>query len=265
MPVSSTVTIQFNVNEQKGDPFVGFTKTARRRLRHFGKRIEGFQRGTERPATFRYGTLAAWQTLIAGSSGDMTLTVNGVDMVTAYATSATVTATAMALAVNSSSDALISGHVQAGNLATTIACASTLAQGSISICGYTLRPVKKASLQDGDFEISGNNTAVGAALVTAINSMPGLQDLIIAVNSSGTVTIRARGPSTTLPINQVTKTGTSGITLGAGAMAATSTVVLSALNKGIVGNTITCALTGTGSSIAGARLAGGTSTSASYP
>lgn len=261
----TTVTIAYNTKEPKGDPWVGFTKTTRRRLRHFGKRIEAFQKGTERPATFSYGTLCAWQTLIAGSSGDMVLTVNGVDMTTAFATSATVTATAMALAVNSSTDALISGHVQASNLATTIALATCLPQGSITICGYTLRPVPKANLQDGTFEISGNDTADGTALVNAIHAMPGLQDLIVAINSSGTVTIRARGPSTILPINQVVKSGTSGVTLGAGAMAATSTVVLSALNKGIVGNTITCALTGTGSSIAGARLAGGTSTAVAYP
>lgn len=261
----TTITIAYNVKEPKGDPWVGFTKTPRRRLRHFAKRIEAFMRGTERPSYFSYGTLAAWQTCIAGSSGDMTLTVNGVDMVTAFATSATVTATAMALAVNTSTDGLISGHVQASNLATTVAFSTCLPQGTINICGYTLRPVPKASLADGTFEVSGSDTADGAAFVTAVNSMPGLQDLIIAVNSSGTVTIRARGPAGVMPINQVSKSGTSGVTLGAGAMAATSTVVLSALNKGIVGNTITCALTGTGSSIAAARLTGGTSTAASYP
>jgi hypothetical protein len=261
----TTLNVIYNLKEPKGDPWVGRGKTARRKLRQFGKRYEGFLKNTERPATFTYGTLCAWQTLIAGSSGDMVLTVNGVDMTTAFATSATVTATAMALAVNTSTDPLITGHVTAGNLATTIALSSCLPQGFITICGYTLRPVPKESLQDGAFEISGDNTADGDALVTAINAMPGLNDLIIAVNSSGTVTIRARVPAASLPINQVTKSGTSGITLGAGVMAATSTVVLSAVHKGIPGNTITCALTGTGSSIAGARLAGGTSTSVAFP
>lgn len=265
MSALTTITISYNAKEPKGDPWVGFSKTARRRLRHFDKRIQGFMKGTERPATFRYGTLAAVQTAVAATSGDTTLTISGVAIVTAFDTSQTVTATAVAAAVNAETDALVANHVQASNLAGTITLATCLAQGYINICGYPVRPVPKANLQDGTFEISGNDTADAAALVAAIKAMPGLQDCVWASNSAGVVTVRSRGPVATLPINQLSKHGTSGVTLSGGTLVVGTTVCISALHKGIVGNTITSAISGTGTSIGGARLAGGTETSASYP
>lgn len=261
----TTLTIQYSAAEHRGDPFVGTTKTPRRRLRHFGKRVQALLKGTERPTDWTYGTLAAAQTAVAATSGNTTLTINGVDIVVAFDTSQTVTATAVAAAVMASTDALVDGHVQASNLSATITLATCLAQGSISICGYTLRPVKKAALQDGDFEISGTDTQDAAALVAAVKACPGLQDLVWASNSAGVVTIRSRGPASTLPFNQLTKEGTSGVTLSAGLMSAGTTVLVSALHKGIVGNTITLAITGTGTSVGAARLAGGTSTTVTYP
>jgi hypothetical protein len=234
-------------------------------VRKFFRKLHKLQTGHERPATLTWGTLAAWQTCVAGTSGDTTLTINGVDIAVTYATSQTNTASLLAAAVLASSDALVLGHVTASNISTTIALSSCLPQGFIEICGYQLRPVPKEILGPGTFEVSGSNTVDGDKLVLAIHAMPGLQDLVVAVNSAGTVTVRSRVAAASLPINQLRASGTSGVTLGAGAMAAGTTVLVSAINKGIAGNTITSAITGTGTSIAGARLAGGTSDSVALP
>ena len=266
----TSITISHNKLSPKGDPFVGYCQTERRKVRRFIKWLNAMQTGRARPSTLTYGSLAACQTAVAATSGDTTLTINGVDMATAFDTSQTITATAVAAAVNASADALVAGHVQANNISTTIALATCLPQGFIEICGYQLRPVTKIgsapnTIGAGTFDVSGSDTADGDSLVAAIHAMPGLQDLIFAKNSSGTVTIRARVPTASLPINQVVKSGTSGVTLGAGAMAAGTTVCVSAINKGIAGNTITCAITGTGTSIVAARLTGGTSSSVTLP
>jgi hypothetical protein len=264
---TTSVLLTYHLRDTAGDPLLigGSARTGRQKVRKLFRKLDKLQKGHERPATLKYGSLAAWQTAVAASSGDTTLTINGVDIVVSFDTSQTITATAVAAAVNASADALVAGHVTASNLSTTIALATCLPQGTITICGYPLRPVPKESLGPGTFEVSGNNSADGDKLVAAIHAMPGLQDLVVAINSAGTVTVRSRVAAASLPINQLRASGTSGVTLGAGAMAVGTTVLISAVNKGIAGNTITAAITGTGTSIGAARLAGGTSASVTLP
>lgn len=267
----TSVSVAWNLKEPKGDPFTVYGYTSRRAVRKYIKRLLSLQTGRDRAATLRYGTLAAVQTLaLSSGSGAVGGTINGVTVTDTWATSDTISAGLIAAAINASTDALVQYHVQASNLAATITLATCLAQGFIEICGYRLRPVGKVgaapnTLAPGTFDVTGSDTADAQALVAAIKAMPGLQDLVWAANSSGVVTVSARGPAATLPVNQLLKSGTSGVTVSGGALAATANVVVSALVKGLPGNTITLAASGTGVTAGGARLAGGTSSSVALP
>lgn len=174
-------------------------------------------------------------------------------------------ARSLALAINSSTTALVGKHCEACNFAGSITLTGFLAGNWLTILGHRFTAVAAAettisNTQYGDFSISGTDTQDAAALVTQINAHPVLAHQVFASSASGVVTIRQR--------RGTTAAGT--IQPGPGAIAAgmaittqiqeVATVLLSAINEGNTGNAITLAES-TGAArftVSGARLTGGT-------
>ena len=167
------------------------------------------------------------------------------------------TATALALAVNSSTTGVIDDVLRASNYAGTIACSSVAAGQWVKLGEYKFTAIAGGTAGRGQFSIAGDNTADGAALATAINATPGLKDQVIATAATGTVTVRQRppAPTTALPL---TKSG-AGLTLSGAALAPTAVVHISAVTKGKQGNANTLASSnGSRLAVSAARLTGGT-------
>lgn len=251
--------IIINNSASRVDPFVRKEFTKHKKLAAHGNLCLSAVQGRMLPATHALDTLCAWQTCVAGTSGDTVLTINGVDITVTYATSQTNTAGLLVAAVNSSTTALAYGgrDVEADNRKATFTLTSAAVGCTLTIGQYSLVAVAKAADAYGTWEVSGNDTADAGKLVTAINTYPGLQDLVCASNSAGVVTIFSRRAST--PARDLQIKASSEV-LSAAVLTASTTVCVSAVRKGTVGNYITCAISGAGTSIAAARLTSGTTT-----
>jgi hypothetical protein len=249
----------FNTGEHV-DPLTKQSFTKHKKWMAFANGLISMVQGRRQPTTCQRDTCAAYSTFTATSSGDFTITINGVDTVTAFDTSATVTATAAVAALNAlTANALCYGgrNIEADNRQATITLTSCAAGVYFTIGGFILRAVAKAADVPGTFEISGSDTADAQKLVAAINTYPGLNDLVVADNSSGVVTVRSRRASTAT--NKLYLLA-SGEAISAGVLTASSVVTVSSVRKGQPGNAITTAVTGTGSAVSGARMTGGTTT-----
>lgn len=244
----------------EADPLVDPARTSRGKLRKFANMALGVVKGNSPSggSVIQRHTAAAFATFTATTSGDFTVTINGVDTVVAFDTSQTVTASNAVTALNAlTANALVYGGrtIEADNRAATYTLTSTAAGTTLYIGSYALQAVAKAASYRGQWEISGNDTADAGTLVVAINTMPGLQDLVVASNSAGVVTIRSRRASTPARDLAVRATAES---LSAGVLTAGTVVCVSAVVKGVAGNWITTAVSGTGSAVSGARMTGGT-------
>ena len=257
--MASKSSLQVFNPKQSSEPLTDPAFTPRRRIRNFITMLLGYLKGWRFPAAVQRHTNSAWQTwALSSASGDVTATINGVDNTVTYATSDTVTAGLMVAAINASTTALSYGgrDVEADNRAATWTLTSTAVGTTLKIGNYTIRAVAKAAGRRGEFEVSGNDTADAAAVVTAISTFPALNDIVVASSSSGVVTIRSRRASTAaLDLSLV-----ASAEVLSGQMAAGATVLISAVPKGVPGNFITLAASGTGATAGAARLAGGTTT-----
>ena len=223
----------------------------------FAKGILALLRGYRKPTTVQRDTYAAYQVFTATTSGDFTLTINGVDTVVSFDTSQTVTASAAVTALNAlASDALAYGgrSIEADNRKATITLTSCAVGTYFDICGVRITAVQKVANGPDQFEISGTDTADAQKLVAAIKAHPVLQDLVCADNSSGVVTVRSRRAST--PARDLAISG-SGESVSAAVLTASTVVCVSCVRKGHVGNWITTAVTGTGAAVGAARMTGG--------
>lgn len=253
--------IQITRTGYEADPLVDPARTSRSKLRKFADVALSVVKGYS-PAggsVIARHTAAAYATFTASTSGDFTVTINGDDTVTAYDTSQTVTATNAVTNLNASTDAIAYGGrvMEADNRQATYTLTSTAVGTELFIGSYRLVAVAKAASYRGQWEISGTDTQDAAALVVAINTMPGLQDLVVADNSSGVVTIRSRRAST--PARDLAVRCSAEV-LSAGVLTASTVVTVSCVQKGIVGNWVTTAVSGTGTAVSGARMTGGTTT-----
>jgi hypothetical protein len=167
------------------------------------------------------------------------------------------TASALALAINSSTTGVIDDVLRASNFAGTIALSSVAAGEWVKLGEYKFTAISGGTAGRGQFSIAGTDTEDATALAAAINATPGLKDQVLATSSSATVTVRQRppAPATALPL---TKSG-AGITLSGAALAETAVVHISAVTKGKQGNANTLASSnGSRLAVSGARLTGGT-------
>lgn len=142
-------------------------------------------------------------------------------------------ATAFCAAVMASTEAAISGVVQAGNLAGTIQCTSVVAGDYVTIGGRRFTGTSYATGKRGDFTIAGTDTADAAALAAAINADPYLATLVIATSATDTVTVRQKVGTTAMTLTA------SAATFTLVAFAAVAVAVVSALRPGAEGNGIT--------------------------
>lgn len=217
-------------------------------------------KGHRPPMTCQRDTYAAYQIFTATTSGDFTITLNGVDTITAFTVSQTATASAAVAALNAlTANALSYGgrNIEADNRQATITLTSCAPGTVFDICGQRITAVSKAADNSSQFEISGSDTADAAALVAAIKAHPVLQDLVAADNSSGVVTVRSRRAST--PARDLAISASAEV-VSVPVLTASTVVTVSSVRKGQPGNSITTAVSGTGSAVGGARMTAGTTT-----
>lgn len=252
-------------------------------LRRFGNLVLGAVGGTSTGGDEAY-TIAtsgsvepAWANSAVGVSsgaGTETITINGVAVTAAYATSDTNTAGLLAAAVNSSTDPLVQGFVQASNLTTLITFSSTgaVAGDVIDICGTRFTAVSgavpnyTAGYALNTFDISGSITADAAALCAAINQSSVLSQYVMAVPGTVGGTLRLFSKSAAWPTspgsptNLVVVAGATNTAVSSATLAAGAFVGITACYPGVQGNSITIAASGTGMTVLNseARLARGT-------
>ncbi len=147
-------------------------------------------------------------------------------------------ASAFCAAVVASTDAAIAGVVQACNLAGTIQLASVVAGSKVVLDGRPLKATAYATGRQGEFDISGDNTADAVALAAAINADRYLNRKVIATSSTDTVTVRQKTGTTGLTLATEQATFTLG-GLSSGKLAAVAVAMLTARQSGAVGNGIT--------------------------
>ncbi len=210
--------------------------------------------------------------IISSGSGAVGGTINGVTVTDTWATSDTNSAGLVAAAINASSNALVKGFVRATNLRATATLASVPVAARLNICGTVFTAVGSATGVVGEFDQSGTDTADATALALAINTHPSLSRWVYAVSAAAVVHLFARqsvfsGTATFswpteygAPANSLwLETGSSGITLSAATFAASAGVGLCANQRGILGNAVTLAASGTGVTVlnSNARLVSG--------
>lgn len=205
-------------------------------------------------ARFASGTIA-----VSSASGTVGATINGVDVTFSHGASDQADSDTLVADINASTDALVQYLVQACNFACTVTLSSVAAGEEVIVCGYKFKAKAGGTLAADEFDQSGTDTADATSLKNQINSRLGLNRLVLASSSAGVVTVRQL--SGTAAAGPMGVQG-AGLTLS-GQLAATTTVLISALHPGVPGNCITLAASGTGMAASGARLTGGAGAAAS--
>lgn len=221
------------------------------------------------------GDTAAASAALAASGAATTVgaTINGVSVTATAAGGDTATCALIAAAINASSNALVLGFVRASNLVQSITLASVPAGVVLNLCGFKFTSTAAATGKVGEFSIAGTDAQDCTALCAAINAHPAASRWLYAVADTAVVRLFARQFSFTSPnFSWPTLYGTppnallvetpqsgSGITLGGSSIAAGAYVGVVANYRGVIGNAITFAATGTGmtSVAANTRLVSG--------
>lgn len=252
----------FRAHRAAVDPFSEQSRDKTYKWLGWARRIIAALGGLSQSLTADRDMLCAAQivTVASDSTGTLRTTINGVNIDVTSTEEEVADAALIVAALNASTTALVQYVVEADNRAGIIALTSTAVGTSWKICGVVITAVAKAADNPSQFEVSGNDTADGDKLVAALNSHPALKDIIFASNSAGTVTIRSRRASTASRDLKISDTGEVVTDF-----AAVAVVLVSAIRKGLPGNWVTLAVTGTGMTAGGARLAGGLTTRETLP
>lgn len=220
--------------------------------------------GSGTKATFRYGTKRAFGTVVySTSSGTPGVTINGVAVAVADGGSDLINAGLLVAAINASTNALVQDLVHASCYSAIITLVSALPGDWVEIMGvrFLAKGGTTAVCTPSEFTTGGSDTADAATLVVAINNHPVLSELVKASSSAGVVTVRAYRalpPSLAISSSHATRVALTDYTATATAVLTPSTTVcISALWKGTLGNCITIAAIATGTTASGARLTGG--------
>lgn len=194
--------------------------------------------------------------LLSSASGTVGPTINGTAATVAFDTSDTITATAIATAINAAS--ALNGIILARNNVATVTLASVAAGDVVDILGWKFTGYNGTTIDLFQFDMSGNDAADAAALVAKINAAPGLSSLVFADSAAGVVYVGLK-PGITLTAGQIILSYASTMTVANGTFAAGAQVLMLAVTTGKVGNTCVISAAGTGTTIANSRtkLAGG--------
>lgn len=206
-----------------------------------------------------YGTAAL---ALSGGAGAVGGTINGVTVTATFAVSDTQSCGLAAAAINASVDPLVQGFVRANNLSMLITLASVPAGVVLNIAGCKFTSTAAATGNNGEFSIAGTDAQDATALAVAINTHPMASRWVYAVVNSATVRLFAKqfvfsgtftfawptGTSYAPPNVVIVETGISGsgITLSGTTLAASAFVGVCANFRGVWGNAITFAASGTG-------------------
>lgn len=192
----------------------------------------------------------------SSTSGTLSTTINGTQVDATAGGSDTASATAIVAAINA--DATVSKYVVATNFGTTLTLASVAAATVVNILGVRLTAVSGTAGVD-QFDISGNDTADAAALVTAINGHAYLSQLCWATSAAGVVYLFSRAGLATGagPVYADKST----VTVAAATLAASANVCIQAKQSGELGNCCTLTVSGTGVTALAAKLVNGAGTS----
>jgi hypothetical protein len=200
---------------------------------------------------------------ISSGAGTITAYINGIPVSTTWVTSDTVTATALALAINA--DSRVNQTVRASSAAGVVTVIAKTAGDFYVPVGATgtgatsatTGPVSTITLSGASGTITGvvngariavtyatSDTVTAAALAAAINANTNVNRLVTATSAAGVVTITSRSAIT------LAAAGT-GTTASAAILAAAGTY------GGIAGDALTTTAAGTGLTADQATLAGG--------
>lgn len=180
------------------------------------------------------------------TSGNLGVIINGTTVTTAFDTDAATTASNAVADINA--DATVKLLVKASKYVGKMTLASATTGNSVVVCGVRFTGRASATGKLGDFDASGNDTADGLALANAINTHPLLADKLSAVNTAGVVYVwlhdnRAARADETLLSEATT------ITVNSQIGTATAIIGITALGPGVMGNTCSATVTGTGAAI----------------
>lgn len=193
---------------------------------------------------------AAAVVTISSGSGALTIDINNQSAIGSetWATSDTVTATALVADIVGSSNAKVQYQVSASNFSGTVTCASVSAGDKVYIRDTTsdqiweFTAVNGGTVKANQFDMSGSDTADGASLAAQILATPVLNNLVYPSAASGVVTLFQRtGTSNTIKL-----TSSNGTRLAVAAVAAGAKICISAIEPGLVGNCFTVLCAGTG-------------------
>lgn len=206
-----------------------------------------------------YGTAAL---AASGAATAVGATINGVTVTATAAGGDTQSCGLIAAAINASPNALVQGFVRANNLSALVTLASVPAGVVLNIAGCKFTSTAAATGNVGEFSIGGADAADAAALAVAINTHPTASRWVYGVVNSNAVRLFAKqfvfsgtftfawptGTSYAPPNVVIVETGISGsgITLSGTTLAASAFVGICANFRGVWGNAITFAASGTG-------------------
>jgi len=189
---------------------------------------------------------------LSGGSGSVGATINGVTVTATWATSDTNSMSLIVAAINASTDPLVQYLVEASNTRGTIALASVVAGTKLFIGQYEFKAISGTPANYGEFDISGSNNADALSLTEAINRHPQVSRYYQAHNATaGSATVQLFRFATPPGGTTLAATATT-MTLVQPVAAATGCV--RAIERGLAGNCITFAASGTGVTAGDARL-----------
>ncbi len=234
------------------------------RLRKFVNRLVGLLGGANRSLTTLLTGLnhATGTVVYASATTTATITINGVAVAVSVGADDAATAALSAAAINASTNALVQYQVRASNLAGTIDCATVLDRQFVEVCGVKLTARLAATgMRPSEFSCATGNTETATSLAAVINAHPSLRDIVYATSSTSTVTVRARWVLASMPDISLKKSAAT-FTLSDVVLTSNAGVCITAISKGVSGNTmtLTAAATGGTATASAARLAGGTQT-----
>lgn len=235
----------------------GLRLDIRRFRQHLRGTIGGETGITDRRTVFKGTTRATGTVSVSSGSGTVTTVVNGVTVSSSTANADdTVTAAKQVTDINASTDPLVQYFVDAASDAATVTLASVVYGSTIRICGYDLNSIKSAAGATGsnEFRVGVDDNTDATALKTCINGLAGLNELVFATVATNVVTVHSIRPVSEMFDKAIVSAQT---TFTIVAFAASKVCLVTSRRKGLFGNAITLAVTGTGMTASGARLTGG--------
>lgn len=215
-----------------------------------------------------YGGQAAGLLVLSGGAGAVGGTIGGTAVTTTFATSDTVTSTALVAAIKA--NATVNLFCTATNKLAQMTCVSVLAGTTIEIWNTKFTSIANgvAPTAFDTWSIGASDTACALNLATAINQHPSLAGRIRAVSIAGVVFVGVvddRVPTKyEVIINPRTAAGAAATTITVNApipVVGPRTMVL-ANEYGVIGNFVDMVASGTGMTFstngAAAKLGGGT-------